>query len=109
MRTNRFSAILRTLSEHGPMSPRQIAEKMGINWRCLYGQANYMKCLVNEELVHVLMWDRQEGHGGPPIPIYAAGPGRNARRPKPLKELKLQNKYPPAVSPTIGYLLGIMQ
>lgn len=107
MRTNRIPAILRVLEQHGPCSPRQITDHMGIPYKCLYGATNYLRRMVDDDLIHVFTWDRQEGHGGPPIPIYALGPGRNERRPKSLRQLKMPNKYPPTAPSALGFLLGV--
>lgn len=106
MNTNRIPAILRVLEKHGTCTPRQVAACLGIPYRCLYGAVNYLKHMNEEGLIHVFDWDRQEGKGGPPIPIYALGPGRNAYRPRPLSTLRKAPRRRPGPDATLFDTIG---
>jgi hypothetical protein len=77
------------LTTHGPMDLHQLAEKACIAYGSL--RYEYRKTLVDAELIHLCDW-RKNGHGSP-TPIYAAGPGKPAKRPKKYthKELRLRN------------------
>lgn len=72
--------IVVALVAHGPMSPEEIALEACMSESTLT-HAQYLKTLRAAGLVHVFKWDRS--HNGPPTPIWAAGPGKDAKRPKP--------------------------
>ena len=105
MRTNRFTAILRVLGE-GPATPRQIAARLGIPYKCLYGSVRYLDLMLEEGQVHIVAWARQHGHGGPPIPVYAAGEGDSVPRPTPKR--KLTKAGPPKRSGVAALLFDLI-
>lgn len=86
--------VLEALQEYGPLDPHQIAERTGYAYRTLYNaKDDYLPGLLALKLIHVKSWAPQRGHGGAPVPTYAAGPGRNAPKPAPLKTTDKSRKY----------------
>ena len=67
--------ILRDLSD-GPATVRDLEESIGVDRKNL---RPYLKDLHTEKLIHVCDWEQRTG---PALPVYAAGPGVNRRRPK---------------------------
>ncbi len=61
---------------------------MGIRLKLLFGDTNWFKTLIALGAIHISSYERQEGHGGLPMPVYSYGPGTNARRLKAMKGMK---------------------
>lgn len=72
--------IVAALEAHGPMSPEEIALEACVAIRTL-SSGQYLKTLHAAGLVHVFKWDRS--HSGPATAIWMAGPGEDARKPRP--------------------------
>lgn len=74
--------VLAALEKYGPMTVRQLAEKCKLNYKSFYnGVPNCMEVLRQRGFVHIGSWQRAEGRGGLPRPIYAHGEGEDAPRP----------------------------
>jgi hypothetical protein len=72
--------IVAALVAHGPMSPEEIVLEACVAERTLTS-GQYLKILHDAARIHVHKWDRS--HNGRPTAIWAAGPGKDAKRPKP--------------------------
>lgn len=108
--------IVEVLTEHGPMDLHKLAEKACIAYGSL--RYEYRKTLVDAELIHLCEW--RKNTQGSPTAIYAAGPGKPAKRPKKFthKELRLRNgkkaqrsaecrlKNPKRYDPALAALMG---
>lgn len=64
--------------EFGPATIHDLEESTGVNKRNL---RHYLKALLAQKAVHVGGWEQRTG---PVLPVYAAGCGRGAPRPKAL-------------------------
>lgn len=78
--------IVAVLEKHGPMTRREIAERAFVALKTLTS-GSYMERLRDEGRVHIAEWKR--GKRGPYDSVWAAGPGKDAPRPKPLKRRKV--------------------
>lgn len=63
-----------------PITAQQVAEALPIS---LSLARRYTKILHERKELHIASWIRAAA-GGPPNPQYAAGKGKDARKPKPL-------------------------
>lgn len=81
--------IVKVLAEHGPMDLHKLAELACITYKSL--RYEYRHTLVDEGKIHLFDW--RKNTQGSPTPIYAAGPGEPAKRPKKFtsKELRLRS------------------
>jgi hypothetical protein len=81
--------IVAVLEKFGPMDLHQLAEKACIAYKSL--RYEYRHTLVDADQIHLCDW--RKNTQGSPTPIYAAGPGEPAKRPKKFthKELRLRN------------------
>lgn len=85
--------VLRLLRELGPMTPTEVAAEA----QCREDTIRKALCRLcyTYGLLHVPEWrhePRANGNGTWPHPVYAAGPGRNKRRPRPKRPAQIQSE-----------------
>jgi hypothetical protein len=78
--TPRMKVILDLVTKHGPISPNALTHMSG-EWR-----ADIDACLremKKEGLIHISGYEPSPCREGYTVKLYAAGPGEDAKRPKP--------------------------
>lgn len=96
MRTATQALIVRFLENEGPMTSDELAELVGVTRRSI----NRALLILLEgrpatRRVHIHAWpciDRGL-YGSQPVPQYAAGPGRNAKKPEPKTVQQFNKEY----------------
>ena len=85
----RLDLIEQMLKEHGPMSYREVARKLGLSPE-IVKNARYMNLLVKQERIRIISWRR--GKAGPMQAVYAAGQGQSAPRPKAFSRSEVDQR-----------------
>jgi predicted transcriptional regulator len=78
--------VLEFLTNQELTSP-EVASRLGVTKQ---GARYYIAKLRKEGLVHVVRWKK---HGKQTVPVYAAGIGVDAPKPKPQTKAKTMKKY----------------
>jgi hypothetical protein len=82
--------ILAQLQEHGPMTADQIAEKAFVAYDSFVGK--YRAVLLGAGRIHVA--DKKTNpRGGWPKPIYAYGPGKEAKNPPKVSKTESNKRW----------------
>lgn len=84
-----LSRIVKALEIYGPMTYREAANKAGLS-QATVKNARYMETLVKQQRIHVCAWLRNSP--GPMLPLYEAGPGKNANKPKPYSRAEVSRR-----------------
>lgn len=82
--------ILALLKEHGPMTADQIAEKSFVAYDSFVGK--YRAVLLDAGRIHVAE-KKPNPRGGWPIPVYAYGPGKEAKNPPKVSKTESNNRW----------------
>lgn len=82
-------SALKILTDRGPMNYKAYAIAADIAPRNAWSRFDL---LHRSGDIHVVAWSRQE-RSGPPLPIYAAGPGNDADRPIPLTDKEKAQRH----------------
>lgn len=77
--------IERVLTEQGPLTAHELSAHMGVPYKCLYGGIKPIRRLLDMKRIRICIFERQEGHGGPPIPTYEIGSKPSVKPPPALK------------------------
>jgi biotin operon repressor len=78
--TPRMQAVLDLIMEHGPISPNDLTDKDGL---CRADIDAYIRELRKDGLIHIHSYDPSPCRDGYTVKLYVAGPGEDAKRPKP--------------------------
>lgn len=75
-----------------PMTLEEIAEAAFISLGTVKSNGR-MRMIQEAGLAHIAKWQRQINHGGAPSPLWVAGPGENAERPKPYSDAQKSKRW----------------
>jgi DNA-binding transcriptional regulator GbsR (MarR family) len=90
------NAIARLLQEEGPLTAAEITEALQFNRKRVDASIVEARKKYGTDIFRIAGYKRQVGVGGREAPIYAVGPGQDARRPKmntAEDKKKIQERY----------------
>lgn len=87
--------IVAALHALGPMTIDDLAVAACVSRRTLSSSRYYIKALLEAGRIRIVGWKRAHEleRSGPPVPVFAAGPGQSVPRPEPMSNSERAERY----------------